>query len=323
MRRPPVALGRIAGRCLRVVHERVLEVEQLADAEPLHHVQAGQRDEPVRARMRAVVRVERLTELDPRGRLLELRLAGEQAAARPLVGALDRHEPLRLQSQRGAQQGDLDLAERSSSRPSNPAVTDSAASRPAVKSASARPPVRRGTVSPGRGSASSRPDSACPIRSYAGRLESGPCASERGHAHDHAPLVHLVHALAVEAELARPVRQAVVHERVGGRDQLAAPLAPLRRLEVERDRALAAVERVEVAALAGLERVVAAPFVAARRLDLDHVGAEVGEEHRRERGGHVLPVVEDAEAGERETRAHRSHASSTASFHERAERLRR
>ena len=38
--------------------------------------------------------------------------------------------------------------------------------------------------------------------------------------------------------------------------------------------------------------------VAGRRLDLDDVGAEIGEHHRAERPGHHLRDVEDAEAFE-------------------------
>ena len=80
--------------------------------------------------------------------------------------------------------------------------------------------------------------------------------------------------------------------------------APVLRLEVDDDRALPAVERDEVAADAGRDRHHVPVAVAGRRLDLDDVGAEVGEEHAAERAGDVLRVLDDAHAFERE--AHRS-----------------
>ena len=49
-----------------------------------------------------------------------------------------------------------------------------AASRPAVKSAMAMPPARRGISSPGRASASSSPEQACATRSNAVSSASGP-----------------------------------------------------------------------------------------------------------------------------------------------------
>ena len=65
---------------------------------------------------------------------------------------------------------------------------------------------------------------------------------------------------------------------------------PVVRLEVEDDRPLAAVERDEVAADPGCDGHHLPVGVAARRLDLDHLGAELGEERARERAGHVLRV---------------------------------
>ena len=68
-----------------------------------------------------------------------------------------------------------------------------------------------------------------------------------------------------------------------------------RALGVERDAALVAVVGLEVraveAALEGAERVAGA-----RLLDLDHVGAEVGEQHRRRRAGDEGALLEHAHA---------------------------
>ena len=62
-------------------------------------------------------------------------------------------------------------------------------------------------------------------------------------------------------------------------------------LQVDRDGALAAVPAVEAAQLA--------EGVALDRLDLDHVGAEVGEHHRPVRAGDVRREVDDLDAFER------------------------
>ena len=73
---------------------------------------------------------------------------------------------------------------------------------------------------------------------------------------------------------------------------------PVRLVEIEHDAALAAVQGVEAQALQsrrlrGIERRLAAGRATARRLDLDHVGAEAGEDQRPERAARV-GQVEDA-----------------------------
>src|SRR5205807_106608 len=75
------------------------------------------------------------------------------------------------------------------------------------------------------------------------------------------------------------------------REQLSSGLA----LEIDRDRALVAVEPSEVRALAvrdGLEH--SGEISAARALHLDHIGPEIGELHPAERPGHVVPDLDDA-----------------------------
>src|SRR5437870_419574 len=71
-------------------------------------------------------------------------------------------------------------------------------------------------------------------------------------------------------------------------------------LEIEHDRALVAVGVEKDVPHAGMaERPGVAHHVAAGRLDLDHVGAEVGEDLRRVRAHHHRGEVEHAHAVQR------------------------
>ena len=70
-------------------------------------------------------------------------------------------------------------------------------------------------------------------------------------------------------------------------------------LQVEHQAALVAVERGEAHALAVADRRRGAAHVAARRLDLDHVGAHVGEQRAAQRAGDEVRQLDDADAGER------------------------
>ncbi len=113
----------------------------------LGRVEAGERYQPVGAGVSAVVGVECLERLG-------------------VFEALDLHEALNLERQSRAEQRHFEFGRgRAPPRPSSPAATESAASIPAVKSARARPPTRRGTASPGAVPAASRPERAWPIRS--------------------------------------------------------------------------------------------------------------------------------------------------------------
>ena len=91
---------------------------------------------------------------------------------------------------------------------------------------------------------------------------------------------------------------------VGGGDELRERVAAVLRLQVEHDRPLAPVERDEEAPDPRRNRHHLAVRVAPRRLDLDHVGAELREERARERPRHVLRDLDDAYPFERQ--AHRS-----------------
>ena len=75
--------------------------------------------------------------------------------------------------------------------------------------------------------------------------------------------------------------------------------APARRiLEVERDRALVAIDRGEILAVAVDERRPGAHEIPVGRFDLDHVGAHVGEQAAAERTGEDLAEFDDFDAGE-------------------------
>jgi len=95
----------------------------------------------------------------------------------------------------------------------------------------------------------------------------------------------------------------VLGEHVDVREEAAHQRAPLGVPQVERDALLVAVEREEGDRHAVGGGVPVAALVArARRLDLDHLGAQVGEDRGAERPGQEAGQVEDADAGER---AHR------------------
>src|SRR5260370_28713795 len=69
--------------------------------------------------------------------------------------------------------------------------------------------------------------------------------------------------------------------------------------EVERQRTLAAVGPKEEAALAVEARGKLAQHVALRRFDLDHVGAEIGEQGAAVGAGEIAAKVEDGDAAQR------------------------
>jgi len=105
--------------------------------------------------------------------------------------------------------------------------------------------------------------------------------SRDAHAHQARPA--LVETLPAEAETLERARPEVVHEDVGTPQEPVERGAIGRSAEVERDAALAAVKPDEVGGLAAHHRVVAAREVAFGPLDLDDVGAHVGQMARAER----------------------------------------
>ena len=94
----------------------------------------------------------------------------------------------------------------------------------------------------------------------------------------------------------------LAHQR--GEDLLAAVAA-----QVEADALLAAVVDGEIDALAAHHRRVAARLLAARRLDLDDLGAEVGQDHAAARAGLETRQLENTNAVQR-----KGHGYSTMSF---------
>ena len=115
-------------------------------------------------------------------------------------------------------------------------------------------------------------------------------------------------ARVVEAERARQVAPQVVDERIGAPGELLENLPAARLLEVEREAALVAAEGLveEAVAAFGVREHVAAHLAAGLVvLDLDDVGAEVGEVHGAEGGRAVLLDGDDGEPFQRPDRGRR------------------
>ena len=97
-------------------------------------------------------------------------------------------------------------------------------------------------------------------------------------------------------ERARPVR---LQKHVRFCRELAQDLDCLGLLEIEHQAALVAVERDEAHALAVADRRRGAAHVALRRLDLDDVGAHVGEQRAGERTGDEIRQLDDPDPRQR------------------------
>ena len=101
---------------------------------------------------------------------------------------------------------------------------------------------------------------------------------------------------------AQPVERAgpkVLGDRVGRGDQLAQHLAPAIRLQVDGDPALVAVHHHEGRGLAADRgrRQLAGVVTVRRALDLDHVGAHVGEHKAANRPSHDVAELDNAHPG--------------------------
>ena len=105
----------------------------------------------------------------------------------------------------------------------------------------------------------------------------------------------------VEAGARQALGPHVAHEDVGALDQAQQRGEPVRLLDVQSDRALVAVEVDELAGHAGIAAALGhgAQQVAAGRLDLDHLGAIVGERARADRADDHGREIDDAHALER------------------------
>ena len=106
-------------------------------------------------------------------------------------------------------------------------------------------------------------------------------------------------ARVVQAELLGEAGPEVREDDVGAGQQPLDHRAGAGVAQVEWQRVLAAVARDEVARLAGRQRRQVADRIASERLDLDHVGAALGQELRAERDGDELAELHDLESGER------------------------
>ena len=115
------------------------------------------------------------------------------------------------------------------------------------------------------------------------------------------PWVHGAERVVAEPQALGHAGPVVLDEDVGALRQPLDDLHAFRALEVHGEPTLAAVHRHERRAVAVLRDrgQLARGLARARRLDLDHVGAHVGEVHRAEGGGHGLGEVDDPDALER------------------------
>jgi hypothetical protein len=109
-----------------------------------------------------------------------------------------------------------------------------------------------------------------------------------------------LHRIVGEAQLGDRLAAHRVDEDVGSRDECAQHRLVRLVAQVEHQAALAAVHVDEDAAHArrGADGDVAR-VVAARRLDLDHVGAHIGHDLRRIGAEHHAREIDDADAGKR------------------------
>src|SRR6185503_10011382 len=108
----------------------------------------------------------------------------------------------------------------------------------------------------------------------AGTVAVGAVLAEARDAGEDDPRVQLLERLEVYAEAVLHVRAVVLDHHVGGLHQARQDLARLRDLEVERQRALVAVQVLHVRPVARPAHALVRVH-ARRRLDLDHVRAEV------------------------------------------------
>src|SRR5581483_2874288 len=91
----------------------------------------------------------------------------------------------------------------------------------------------------------------------------------------------------------------ILHEEVRALYQPPEHFKPTWIVKVEHDRALVAVDHREGGRDAAPRPAHRAGKIAGRRLDLDHVGALVAEDHRAHRARQILGQVDDANSAER------------------------
>ena len=110
----------------------------------------------------------------------------------------------------------------------------------------------------------------------------------------------LQHVGVAEAPVLHRAGLEVLDQHVGLREQAQQHRAALGLADIERDRALVAVDADEIARIAVLERrPPVARLVALRRLDLDHLGAVVGQDHGGVGAAEHAGEVDHPDAGQR------------------------
>src|SRR5262249_49328424 len=110
-----------------------------------------------------------------------------------------------------------------------------------------------------------------------------------------------LHCLVAETELVHRTRTKILTDDVCSGDKLQYSLPRLDRLQVESEAFLVAVISGEKTGPRSGELARVGPF---ERLDLDHFGAEVGEDQPARRAHHHMDELDDADAVERQFRDH-------------------
>ena len=112
--------------------------------------------------------------------------------------------------------------------------------------------------------------------------------------------IDLLELLVLDAEALGGRRPIVVHQHVSGLGELEQRLAPALLLEVEHDRTLGAIAAKIERGHAGMtRRSHLTRRIAFRRLDLDHVGAEIAQLLRGPRPEHDRGAVDDTKSSQR------------------------
>jgi hypothetical protein len=120
----------------------------------------------------------------------------------------------------------------------------------------------------------------------------------------HDPRIDRLQVIVAQAQLLGLVAAHVAEQAIRGRDQLLEHLAALGVLEVERQRLLVAIKGLEELAVVLAEEIRPDPArhvaAACPMLDLDHLGAHVGQMARAVRPGPILLDRKNAQAFERQ-----------------------
>ena len=118
-------------------------------------------------------------------------------------------------------------------------------------------------------------------------------------AHHHQAGVERLHRVPAEAQALHHAGPVVLDQDIGVRQQPGEHLLAGRLLEIDRDAALAALDRHRLQRHAVGEQAHLAHRVALGRLDLDDLGAEVGQQPATGRAGEGVAQLDHAHAGQR------------------------